>query len=179
MENIIFYAPYLVCIILLFIVASNYTKINKYRSNVQFWRESFDDVSKRIKEMTAQLSDFKTLLGIRDNSIEVFKSAINEKNITIQDQEKIIKEYFEHIECLIKTIDTRDEITTITDKKLKDQAKLIQKLTDELTIKNTTIESLTKHLQDNHKQDKTFNVLESLEDLIPRKVVKKTKNKDK
>ena len=91
---------------------------------------------------------------------------------TVTELEYLVNKRDESIEVLKFAMDERDG-------KLSDQAKLIQKLTDELTIKNTTIESLTKHLQDNHKQDKTFNVLESLEDLIPRKVVKKTKNKDK
>ncbi len=179
MENIIFYAPYLVCVILLFIVGYNFTKINKYKSNVQFWHESFNDVSKRLQELTTKNGELKTLLGIRDEKIETLKAEIKELNVSINDHKQEIQERDENIELLKTAIESRDEITTLTDKKLKDQAKLIQKLSDELTIKNTTIESITNHLQDKHKQHKPFNVLDSLEDLIPRKVVKNTKNKDK
>lgn len=175
MENIIFYAPYFVCIILLFIVGANFTKINKYKSNVQFWQESFNDVSKRLQELTTKNGELKTLLGIRDEKIESLKAEIKELNVSINDHKQEIQERDETIELLKSAIEFRDENTTLTDKKLTDQAQLIQKLSDELTIKNTTIESLTNHLQDKHKQDKPFNVLESLEDLIPRKEVGKPK----
>lgn len=161
MENIIFYAPYLVCIILLFIVGSNYTKINKYKSNVQFWHEAYDEVSKRIQEMTAQLSDLKTLLGIRDNTIELLKTAINERSKKINELES--------------TINTRDEITKHTDKKLKDQSKIIQDLSNELEIKNTTIESLMNHLQEKAKEQKPLEFI----GFIEKQKTKKGKHKDK
>jgi CHASE3 domain sensor protein len=145
MENIIFYTLLLVCIILLFIVGYNFTKINKYRSNVQFWQESFNDVSKRVKELTTKNTYLNTLLGIsRDAYIEIYKSAINERNT-----------------------------------KLTDQSQLITKLTDELTIKNTTIESLTNHLKEFAKPFDPLAELDKIEvkhisEIVPAELYNKT-----
>ena len=101
----------------------------------------------------------------------LFKSVDKQNDNLLQERMKIVKKCTE-FEELAKSIKKQLKEAYTTN---SDQAKLIQKLTDELTIKNTTIESLTKHLQDNHKQDKSFNVLDALEDLIPRKEVGKPK----
>ena len=127
MGNIIFYAPYVVCIILLFVIASNYTKINKHKSNVQFWHEAYDEVSKRIQEMTAQITDLKTLLGIRDESIETLIESNNNRKYSIKKFIKVNK-------LLCKTI--------------QNQSNAMQKQYDEITILKEQNESLTNHLQE-------------------------------
>lgn len=159
MENITFYSLLLVCIILLFIVGYNFTKINKYRSNVQFWRESFDEVSKRVKELTTSKADLLKLFGIKEQQIEVFKT----KTVEL---EKWISRYENEIEAHIITIDEKQ-------KQIIQQEKALQKQSDEITILKEQNEIITNHLQ------KPFNVLESLEDLIPRKEVVKAKGKHK
>lgn len=144
MENIIFYAPYVVCIILLFIVGSNFTKINKYKSNAQFWHESFNDVSKRIQEMTAQITDLKTLLGIRDESIEVFKAAMNERDEKI---ETLIESNNNRKYSIEKFIKVNEELCET----IQNQSNAMQKQSDEITILKQQVESLTNHLKERAK----------------------------
>lgn len=141
MENIIFYAPYLVCTILLFVIASNYTKINKHKSNVQFWHEAYDEVSKRIQEMTAQITDLKTLLGIREESIEVFKSAINERDEKI---ETLIESNNNRKYSIEKFIKVNEELCET----IQNQSNAMQKQSDEIIILKEQNESLTNHLQE-------------------------------
>lgn len=144
MQQELIYLSLILCLGLLGTTAIYMNRFNNMKMMFESADKTNDDLLRERMELQKTVTELEYLVNKRDESIEVLKFAMDER-----------------------------------DGKLSDQAKLIQKLTDELTIKNTTIESLTKHLQDNHKQDKTFNVLESLEDLIPRKVVKKTKNKDK
>lgn len=144
MQQELFYLSLILCLGLLGTTAIYMNRFNNMKMMFESADKTNDNLLRERMELQKTVTELEYLVNKRDESIEVLKFAMDER-----------------------------------DGKLSDQAKLIQKLTDELTIKNTTIESLTKHLQDNHKQDKTFNVLESLEDLIPRKVVKKTKNKDK
>lgn len=144
MQQELFYLSLILCLGLLITTATYMNRFNNMKMMFESADKTNDNLLRERMELQKTVTELEYLVNKRDESIEVLKFAMDER-----------------------------------DGKLSDQAKLIQKLTDELTIKNTTIESLTKHLQDNHKQDKTFNVLESLEDLIPRKVVKKTKNKDK
>lgn len=144
MQQELFYLSLILCLGLIVTAAIYMNRFNNMKMMFESADKTNDNLLRERMELQKTVTELEYLVNKRDESIEVLKFAMDER-----------------------------------DGKLSDQAKLIQKLTDELTIKNTTIESLTKHLQDNHKQDKTFNVLESLEDLIPRKVVKKTKNKDK
>lgn len=95
MENIIFYAPYVVCILLLFVIASNYTKINKYKSNAQFWYESFNDVSKRLQDYTKGF-----------DQIELLKTAIEVKEDMIQDQSKALQKQSDEITILKQQVDS-------------------------------------------------------------------------
>lgn len=140
MQQELFYLSLILCLGLLITTATYMNRFNNMKMMFESADKTNDNLLRERMELQKTVTELEYLVNKRDESIEVLKFAMDER-----------------------------------DGKLSDQAKLIQKLTDELTIKNTTIESLTKHLQDNHKQDKTFNVLESLEDLIPRKEVKKPK----
>ena len=168
MENIIFYAPYLVCIILLFIIGCNFTKINKYRSNVQFWKEAYDEISKRIQEMTAQLSDLKTLLGIRDDTIELLKTAINERDEKI---ETLIESNNNRKYSIEKFIKVNEELCET----IHNQSNTMQKQSDEITILKQQVESLTNHLKE---RAKPFDPMAEL-DKIEIKKTKKDKHKEK
>lgn len=145
MQQELFYLSLILCLGLLITTATYMNRFNNMKMMFESADKTNDNLLRERMELQKTVTELEYLVNKRDESIEVLKFAMDER-----------------------------------DGKLSDQAKLIQKLTDELTIKNTTIESLTKHLQDNHKQDKTFNVLESLDDLIPRKEAgkpKKEKNK--
>lgn len=102
----------------------------------------------------------------------LFESADKTNDNLLQERMKISKKCTE-FEEIAKRINKQLEEAYTTN---SDQAKLIQKLTDELTIKNTTIESLTNHLKD---KVKPFDPLDALDDLIPRRIeTKKNKKKE-
>lgn len=102
----------------------------------------------------------------------LFESADKQNDNLLQERMKIGKKCTE-FEELAKSINKQLKEAYTTN---SDQAKLIQKLTDELTIKNTTIESLTNHLKD---KVKPFDPLDALDDLIPRRIeTKKNKKKE-
>lgn len=160
METIIFYAPYVVCIILLFIVGYIFTKINKYRSNVQFWREEFDVKFKQFNELQTSKAELLKLFGLKEQQIEVLKS----KTIEL---EKWISRYANEREAHIMTIDEKQ-------KQIIQQSKALQKQSDEIIVLKQQVKSLTNHLQE---RAKPFDPLAALDELIPTKMETKKKFK--
>jgi TolA-binding protein len=155
MENIIFYGLLLLCIALLFVIGYNYSKINRLEAGATFWENSFNDVSKRLQEVTKD----------RGERIELIKASIESKNETIEELEQSIIDKDETIDAHILTIDERQ-------RKIIDQSNAMQKQVDEITILKEQVESLTNHLQE---KAKPFDPLEELDNLTirPKKAAKK------
>ena len=155
MENIIFYGLVLLCIALLFVIGYNYSKINRLEAGATFWENSFNDVSKRLQELTQQKTD----------QTEVYKAAIAERDEKIETLEESNANRKYSIDKFIKV---NEELWATIER----QTNAIQKQADEITILKTQVESLTNHLQE---KAKPFDPLEELDNLTirPKKAAKK------
>jgi len=152
MENIIFYGLVLLCIALLFVIGYNYSRINRLEAGATFWENSFNDVSKRLQELTQQKTDLE----------EVYKAAIAERDETIQQLEEKIRTI--KIETIEEIIDKNRGAIKAANEIILDQSNTMQKQADEITILKEQVESLTNHLQE---KAKPFDPLEELDKLIP------------